>query len=113
MRGRSRSNEGRIPTPYKVKRHRWSRGGVAGRLARQRQANNHDALPRMSFSSCWESQCRLTNSSFHFFRYGVPDMLARPSDWSDESDEAPPTPIVPTMRESCNVRQTLDELGMA
>jgi hypothetical protein len=40
-------------------------------------------------------------------------MLARSSDWSDESDEAPSMPIAPTMRESCNVRQTLDELGTA
>jgi hypothetical protein len=40
-------------------------------------------------------------------------MLTRPSDWSDEPDEAPPTPIAPTIRESCNVRQTLDELGTA
>ncbi len=36
-------------------------------------------------------------------------MLTRPSDWFDEPDDTPP----PTIRETCNVRQTLDELGTA
>jgi len=39
--------------------------------------------------------------------------MVRSSECFDEPDEAPPTPIAPTMRESCNVRQTLDELGTA